>query len=130
MGSYEQEPGKRIVYSDIGGRGAAVFNSGPSVAHSDPGVMQPTSPARAGRNPDARRPDSLQGLHHAKSGWGFGGEAPKEEKSCEAAPRPSSFLDELTINRNTPPGRGRHCGRFTIRGYDAVSGTTKFYRLN
>src|SRR5262249_40846173 len=49
--------------------------------------------------------------------------------SYEAAPR-SSFLDEIEINRNRPQGRGKHCGRFTIRGCDANSGTTKFYRVN
>jgi hypothetical protein len=115
--------------SNFGGRGAVVFNSGLPVDHSGPGVMQPTTPARAGRKPDARRPEAADAPHHAKSGWGFGGEAPKKETSGEAAPN-SSFLDKITINRNRPNGRGKHCGRFSVRGRDVSAGTTKFHRVN
>jgi len=117
-------------FSTIGGRGAVVANSGLTVANSVPGVIQPTTLARAGQTPDARRPHPAEGGDHDKSWSGFGGEAPNKEKSGEAAPNPPSFLDQLTINRNRPKGRGRHCGRFSIRGVDASTGVTKFHRVN
>jgi len=44
------------------------------------------------------------------------------------APLPSS-LDQIQINRNNGTGRGKHCGRFTIRGVDHNSVHT-FRRVN
>lgn len=116
--------------NSIGGLGAVVSNSGLTVANSVPGVIQPTTLARAGRTPAARRPNPAEGGDHGKSWWGCGGESPAEETSGEAAPCSSSFLDELTINRNKLRHRGRHCGRFSIRGRDATAGVTRFHRLN
>jgi hypothetical protein len=118
----------RTDKSCSGGQGAVVVNSGETVANSVPDVIQPTTLARAGRNPDARRPHPAEGGDHGKSWQGCGEGFPAEKKSGEAAPNPPSFLDELTINRNRPRGRGRHCGRFSIRGSDA--GVTRFLRLN
>jgi hypothetical protein len=114
---------------NVGGQSAAVSNSGPTVDNSVPGVTQPTSLARAGRTPDARRPHSAVGGDHDKSCWGFGGEAPNKEKSGEAAPH-SSFLDEIQINRNKIPGRGKHCGKLTVRGHNPLTRTTHFHRVN
>jgi hypothetical protein len=119
-----------IVYPDIGGRGAVVVNSGLTVANSVPDVIQPTTLARAGRKPDARRPDPAEGGDHGKSWQGCGEGFPAAKKSGAAAPNSASFLDELTINRNRPVGRGKHCGRFSARGRDASAGTTKFHRVN
>lgn len=118
----------RTEKSCSGGQGAVVSNSGQTVANSVPDVIQPTTLARAGRKPDARRPHPAEGGDHGKSWQGCGEGFPAEKTSGEAAPNPSSFLDELTINRNKPKGRGRHCGRFSIRGNDA--GVTRFLRLN
>ena len=45
-------------------------------------------------------------------------------------------LDYLTNNRNTEPpdlkklGRGKHCGRFSIRGYDPKTGRHIYRRVN
>jgi hypothetical protein len=69
-----------------------------------------------------------------KSGWGSGGENPSGgaggESPCRCeAPLPS-FLDPIEINRNKPEGRGKHCGRFSIRGYDSKTDTQRHHRVN
>jgi hypothetical protein len=115
--------------SNIGGLGAVAANSGLTVANSVPGVIQPTTLARAGQTPDARRPISAVGGDHDKSWSGFGDEVPNKETNSEAVRNPP-FLDELKINRNMFAGRGRHCGRFSVRGYDPKTGLTTFYRVN
>lgn len=120
----------RADISTFGGRGAVAAKSGLTVANSVPGVIQPTTLARAGQTPDARRPDPAEGGDHGKSWQGCGEGFPAKEKSGEAAPNSSSLLDGLTINRNKPCNRGRHCGRFSIRGRDAKTSTTKFHRVN
>jgi hypothetical protein len=115
--------------NNIGGQGAVVSNTGQTVANSVPGVIQPTPLARAGRKPDARRPHPAEGGDHGKSWQGCGEGFPAKEKSGEAAPN-SPFLDEQEINRNKPPGRGKHCGRFTVRGSDLTTRQTIFHRVN
>ena len=40
-----------------------------------------------------------------------------------------SFLDQIQINRNIPR-RGKHCGRYSIRGRNEKSGRTVFHRVN
>ncbi len=49
----------------------------------------------------------------------------------------SSLLDSITNNRHTTPsyyarplGRGKHCGRFCIRGKDPKTGRTQYRRVN
>jgi hypothetical protein len=41
-----------------------------------------------------------------------------------------SFLDQIQINRNKPTGRGRHCGRYTVKGTSPFSESTQFHRVN
>jgi len=63
---------------------------------------------------------------------GPGGSAPwglaKRALGCEAKQPPS--LDPIQINRNNPPGRGKHCGRFSVRGIDHNSPEIRFRRVN
>ena len=107
---------------EMGKRGAARNNSGLPVDHSGPDLgVGPTTPATAGRKPEACPPGSLS---QGKSGWGSGGEAPS---SASEAKQPTS-LDQIQNNRNS--GRGRHCGRFSIRGADQHSRAVHFRRVN
>ncbi|MGA8089472.1 MAG: hypothetical protein WCA10_19520 [Terracidiphilus sp.] len=72
-----------------------------------------------------------------KPSWGFGGEAP-ELSALGAAGSPS--LDLLKNNQHTghtepdyyrrPVGRGKFCGRYSIRGVDPKTGRRNFRRLN
>ena len=41
----------------------------------------------------------------------------------------NTLFNQIQINRNKQLGRGRHCGRFTIRG-TPVTGATRFHRVN
>lgn len=101
----------------MGERDAALCNSGQPVDHSGPGLNEPTLSATSGRKPEARPPVQ------PKSGRGLG----QSPRGCEAAQ--PSFLDSIEINRNTA-GRGKHCGRFTLRSRDDKAGTTRFCRVN
>jgi hypothetical protein len=121
----------------MGKRGAVRNNSGLPVDHSGPGLgVGPTTPATAGRKPEACPPHTFS---QHKSGRGSGGgarggapsaasEASGELRS-EATQR-GSFLDLNQINRNRANGRGKHCGRFTIRGNQTNSPETCFRRVN
>jgi hypothetical protein len=110
----------------MGKRGAVRNNSGLPVDNSGPGLgVGPTTPPTAGRKPEACPPDSLYPSQH-KSCQGSGDRVPG---GGEAAVGFTS-LDQKQINRNKGLGRGRHCGRFTIRGTDPNSGETRFHRVN
>ena len=98
-------------------RDAVRKNSGQPVHQSGPGLTGPTLSPTAGRKPEARPPVQ------PKTGRGVG----QSPMGCEAAL--SSFLDSLEINRNIPR-RGKHCGRFTVRGQDNKTAQTFFYRVN
>ena len=41
-----------------------------------------------------------------------------------------SSLDPIQTNRNKALGRGKHCGRFTVRGKAPNSPETRFFRVN
>ena len=49
--------------------------------------------------------------HHAKSGQGSGDGVPGGGEAAVV-----SSLDPIQTNRNKQLGRGKHCGRFTVRG--------------
>ena len=100
-----------------GERDAVLSNSGQPVHQSGPGLNGPTLSPTSERNPEARPPVQ------PKTGRGLG----QSPRGCEAALPP--FLDQLEINRNTI-GRGKHCGRFSIRGRDEKTGSTTFRRVN
>jgi len=114
--------------SITGKRGAVRNNSGLPVDHSGPGLgVGPTTPPTAGRKPEACPPDSLGTLSQHKSG-------PEVQEpgrflgACEA--EQPAFLDPIQINRNKQLGRGKHCGRFTVRGQALNSPDTRFHRVN
>lgn len=85
--------------------------------------------------PNTRRPHQLSRaayVHQPKNAREHEGGA----LVTRAARLPSS-LDSYTNNRNTGPdlyarpiGRGKHCGRFSIKGSDRKTGRTKFRRVN
>ena len=73
-----------------------------------------------------------------KPSWGFGGEAP-DLSALGAAGSPS--LDTLENNRHRngagvpdyyrrPRGRGKFCGRYSVKGLDPKTGRTNFRRIN
>lgn len=47
----------------------------------------------------------------------------------DGAALPSPF-NQVQINRNKPAGRGKHCGRFSVRGQLPHSDETQFHRVN
>ena len=69
--------------------------------------------------------------------WGFGGEAPDE---CARFARCLSSLDSLENNRHKtgtvpeyyrrPQGRGKFCGRCSVRGVDPKTGRMNYRRIN
>ena len=63
--------------------------------------------------------------HHAKSGQGSGDGVPGGGEAPVV-----SFFNPIQINRNKELGRGKHCGRFTIRGQVPNSRATRFHRVN
>jgi hypothetical protein len=101
----------------MGERDAVSYKSGQPVHQSGPGLKGPTLSPTSGRKPEARPP--LQ----PKTGRGLG----QSPRGCEAAR--SSLLDSIETNRNIPR-RGKHCGRFTVRGYDHKTARVDFYRVN
>jgi hypothetical protein len=111
---------------------AVVHQTGTTVAHSVPVRGAANKPTSADRKSDASLCSAevcgggLFPHHHAKSGQGAGDGVPG---GGEAAVRPSS-LDQIQTNRNKQLGRGKHCGRFTVRGQAPNSPETRFYRVN
>lgn len=112
----------------MGERHAVPFNSGLPVDHSGPELgAGPTTPATADQKSEARPSISIS---QHKSGQGFRGQSPLvvreagHELLSEA--KQLSSLDHLEINRNS--GRGKHCGRWSIRGQ--VDGISHVHRVN
>jgi hypothetical protein len=112
---------------------AVVHQTGTTVAHSVPVRGAANKPTSADRKSDASlySTDVCSGFdvyhyHHAKSGQGSGDGVPG---SGEAAGRFTS-LDPLQTNRNSASGRGKYCGRFTVRGQTKNSYQSRFYRVN
>ena len=113
--------------SVMGKRGAARNNSGVPVDHSGPGLgVGPTTPATAGRKPEACPPAlDLPLSSQSKSGQGSGDRVPGGGEAAVV-----SSLDQIQINRNKSSRRGKHCGRFTVRGKIPNSPETRFHRVN
>jgi hypothetical protein len=122
------------------GQDAVVHQTGTTVARSVPVRGAANKPPRADRNSDASlcSADSCKvgsfNSHHAKSGRESEGRAlsgtsiASGELRSEAT-QPSS-LDPIQTNRNKQLGRGKHCGRFTVRGQAPNSPETRFHRVN
>jgi hypothetical protein len=110
-----------------GERDAVPHNSGQPVDHSGPGLNEPTLSPTSGKNPEARPPvQSKSGRRSRRQSLLGAGEASPRLRSEAEQP---SFLDSIEINRNTS-GRGRHCGRLSVRGQDRQTGSTIFHRVN
>ncbi len=114
------------------GQDAVVHQTGTTVAHSVPVRGAANKPTSADRKSDASlcSAEVCSGSpsnphHHAKSGQGSGDGVPG---GGEAAV-PSS-LDQIQTNRNKQLGRGKHCGRFSVRGQAPGSPETRFFRVN
>src|SRR5262249_20726598 len=106
-----------------GKRGAVQHNSGPPVDHSGPGLeVGPTTPATAGRKPEACPPSSP--FQH-KSGQGSGDRVPGGGEAAVV-----SSLDHVRSNRNKPSSKKPYCGCFTLAGHSLTSQDTQFQRLN
>lgn len=118
----------------MGKRGAVRNNSGEPVDHSGPGLgVGPTTPPTAGRKPVAC-PSGFSISQHKSGRESEGGalsgtSAASGELRSEATQQVSS-LDQIQINRNKGLGRGKHCGRFTVRGQAPNSTETRFHRVN
>ncbi len=109
----------------MGKRGAVRSNSGVPVDHSGPGLgVGPTTPPTTGRKPEACPPTSFSPSQH-KSGQGSGDGVPGGGEAAVV-----SFLDQIQTNRNKPRGRGKHCGKYTVRGRTPNSPETRFHRVN
>ena len=112
--------------SGMGKRGAVRNNSGLPVDHSGPGLgLGPTTPATAGRKPEACPPPSTFSPSQPKTGRGSGGGTPGGGEAAVV-----SSLDQIQTNRNKQLGRGKHCGRFTVRGQAPTSAELRFHRVN
>jgi hypothetical protein len=118
---------------DTEGQDAVVHQTGTTVAHSVPVRGAANKPTSADRKSDASlcsaevcSGSALNPYHHAKSGQGSGDGVPG---GGEAAGRFTS-LDPIQTNRNKQLGRGKHCGRFTVRGRAPNSPETRFHRVN
>lgn len=123
----------------MGKRGAVRNESGLPVDNSGPGLgVGPTTPPTAGRKPEACPPTSTDSqvlpLSQHKSCQGSGDGVPGGGEAAEGF----SSLVYVTNNRNTPDipldtrptGRGRWCGCWTIKGYDAKAGVIRYRRVN
>ena len=120
-----EHDGRQRCSRRTGKRSAVRNNSGLPVDHSGPGLgAGPTTPPTTGRKPEACPPPSTS-PSQSKSGQGSGDGVPG---GGEAAV-PSS-LDQIQTNRNKQLGRGKHCGRFSVRGQAPNSPETRFHRVN
>jgi hypothetical protein len=113
------------MFEQRGERSAVRNNSGLPVRQSGPGLGRPTPPSTAGRKPEACTLSPPLPPSQPKTGQGFGDGVPIGGEA--AVP---SFLDPIQTNRNKQLGRGRHCGRFTVRGRAPNSAEMRFYRVN
>jgi hypothetical protein len=124
-----------------GKRGAVRNNSGEPVDHSGPDLgVGPTTPATAGRKPEACPP--ISDISQDKSGRGSGGGTPGAASEASGVLRSeatqwSSSLDEIQSNRNTdfPSSfkslrRGKHCGAWTVWGTTPDGLRRIFHRVN
>lgn len=56
---------------------------------------------------------------------------PTIAQQTESGPKArNTLLNQIQVNRNKELGRGRHCGRFTVRGTSPLTGATQFHRVN
>jgi hypothetical protein len=91
-------------------------------------------PLRPDTQPDFDRLDSMPGAGGKELVRGSRGQSPLNAREAslglrsEAEQAPS--LDPIQINRNRELGRGKHCGRFTVRGQAPGSPETSFHRVN
>src|SRR6266567_669164 len=114
------------------GQDAVVPKTGTTVAHSVPVRGAANKPTSADRKSDASlcsaevcSGSALNPHHHAKSGLGSGDRVPGGGEAAVL-----SSLDQIQTNRNKQLGRGKHCGRFTVRGQGPNSPETRFHRVN
>jgi hypothetical protein len=109
--------------ADTGKRDAVRNNSGLPVDHSGPGLeVGPTTPATAGRKPEACPPISLS---QHKSGQGSGDGVPGGGEAAGV-----SSLDPIKTNRNKRAPKKPYCGCFTLVGKSQASQETQYQRLN
>jgi hypothetical protein len=88
-------------------------------------------------NADFGFSSSLPAGKGQKLSWGFGGNAPDLSALGAAG---FTSLDQITNNQHKarkepayyrrPVGRGKFCGRYSIRGVDPKTGRTNFRRIN
>ena len=114
------------------GQDAVVHRTGTTVAHSVPVRGAANKPTRADRNSDAflRSADACSGnalptRYHAKSGQGSGDRVPGGAAGARVC-----CLDQIQVYRKNPSRRGKHCGRFSVRGQSPSSPETHFFRVN
>jgi hypothetical protein len=114
------------------GQDAVVHKTGTTVAHSVPVRGAANKPTSADRKSDASlcsadicSGNALTIHHHAKSGQGSGDGVPGGGEAAVV-----SSLDQIQTNRNKQLGRGKHCGRFTVRGQAPTSAELRFHRVN
>jgi hypothetical protein len=117
--------------SNTAGQDAVVHKTGITVAHSVPVRGAANKPTSADRNSDASLCSAdpcttLPSHYHAKSGQGSGDGVPG---GGEAAVGFTS-LDPIQTNRNKELGRGKHCGKYTVRGQTPNSSEIRFHRVN
>ena len=100
-------------------RDAVLSKTGQSVTHSDPGLMEPTSPPTAGRTPVAfvevqQGAVTRPAQHQHKSGREFEGSALISAEGVV----PSPLLDTIQNNGDSPrdPYRLSRCGKLSLRG--------------
>jgi hypothetical protein len=111
-----------LADNQMGKRGAVRDNSGLPVRQSGPGLGGPTTPSTTGRKPAACPP--ILPSPQPKTGQRFGDGVPI---GGEAAVH--SSLDQIQSNRNKRLKRGKHCGRFSVRGQLPGSRESRFHRL-
>ena len=106
----------------MGKRGEVRNNSGLPVDHSGPGLgVGPTTPATAGRKPEACPPNSTS---QHKSGQGSGDGVPGGGEAAVV-----SSLDLNKTNRNRPKQKKPYCGLYTLVGKSLTDSKTQFQRL-